>query len=301
MNYHHLRYFWTVARTGSIVQAGAELGLTPQTISSQIHDLEAAVGEKLFLKSGRNLVLSETGRMVFGYAQEIFALGNELAEALQGRPVACCPRFIVGVADAVPRLLAYRLLEPALNLPGSVRIICSEGKTDQLLSDLAIHAVDMVLADTPLSANLGVRRFNRLLGETGVSFFGVADLASRYREGFPASLDGAPFLMPATKAPLRRLLDEWFESLRVQPSVIGEFEDTALMKAFGQAGAGIFVAPTMVAQEVRRQYRVTRIGQTEEVRERFYAISVERRRKHPAVVAVLNAARTESSLHEVVS
>lgn len=290
LNYHHLRYFWTVARTGSIVRASAELHLTPQTISSQIHELEEAMGEKLFRRSGRNLILSETGRVVFGYAQDIFVLGKELTETLKGRPIGRRPRFVVGVTNAVPKLMAYRLLEPVFTMPGSVRLICREDKTESLLSDLAIHAVDMVLTDTPLGSNLSIRGFNHLLSETGVVIFGNTRLASRFRKDFPQSLDGAPFLMPAENMPLRRSLDEWFQSLGIQPTVVGEFEDTALMKAFGQAGAGLFAVSTMVEQEVVRQYHVKRAGQTDEVQERFYAISIERRLTHPAVVAVFEAA-----------
>jgi LysR family transcriptional activator of nhaA len=291
LNYHHLHYFWVVARTGSIVNASAELHLTPQTISGQIHQLEKAMETKLFRRSGRNLVLTDTGHLVYGYAHEIFTLGKDLTDTMQGRPVGHRPRFVVGIADAVPRLLGYRLLQPVLNLPSSVRLVCREGKTDQLLCDLALHSIDMVIADRPHGSASRRQGFNHLLGESGVTVFGVGRLASRYRKGFPKSLGNAPFLMPAANMSLRPSLDTWFAALGIQPTVVGEFEDTALMKAFGQAGAGLFAAPTMVEPELKRQYGVVHVGRTEQVQERYYAISVERRLKHPVVMAVFEAAQ----------
>ncbi|MDA0990686.1 MAG: LysR family transcriptional regulator [Verrucomicrobia bacterium] len=287
LNYHHLRYFWVVAKRGSMAQASAELHVTPQTISSQIRDLEVAIGEKLFRRSGRNLVLNETGRVVFGYAQEIFALGRDLADTLKGRPVDRPPRLVVGITDAVPRLLAYRLLKPVLSLPGSARLICREGKTDHLLGELAIHEIDIVLADTPLSGHLSVSGFSHLLGDSGVTVFGASRLVTRLKAGFPGSLDGAPFLVPAENTALRRSLETWFDSLGIRPAIVGEFEDSALMKAFGQAGAGVFAVPSMMETEVKRHYRVSSIGQTEDVRACMYAISLDSRLQHPALAAVL--------------
>jgi LysR family transcriptional activator of nhaA len=293
LNYHHLLYFWTVARLGSIARATEELHLTQPAISAQLRTLERALGEKLFQKSGRHLVLTEVGRLVFRYADEIFTTGRELQETLAGRPSGRPTRFAVGVADAMPKLLAYRLLEPALGGAQPVRLLFREDKPERLLADLAIHALDLVLADAPIPPTVKVRAHNHLLGECGVTVFGAPPLSRAYRRRFPASLDGAPFLVPTDNTVLRRSLDHWFDAQQVRPLIIAEIEDSAVLKVFGQSGAGLFVAPTVVEAEVQRQYDVGVVGRIEDIRERFYAISVERRITHPAVLAISRAARRD--------
>ncbi len=291
LNYHHLLYFWTIVREGTVARAAERLSLAQPTISGQLRTLEQALGEKLFTRVGRRLVLTDTGRLVYRYADEIFSIGRELTETLKGHPSGRTMRLAIGVADAVPKLIAYRLLQPALALPEPVHLICREDKPDRLLADLAVHALDVVLTDTPTSPSARVRAYFHLLGECGISFFGVPALASRYRKGFPESLDHAPMLLPADDTALRRSLDEWFEATAIHPLVIGEFDDSALLKAVGEAGHGIFPVPTAIEREVRKQYKVALVGRTDKVRARFYAVSVERRLKHPAVVAIADGAR----------
>jgi LysR family transcriptional activator of nhaA len=293
LNYHHLLYFWTVAREGSVVRAGELLSLTQPTISGQIRALERALGEKLFIRAGRGLALTEMGRTVYAYAEEIFSLGRELLDTVRGRPTGRPIRLVVGVADVLPKLVAYRLLGPALRLPEPVRLVCREDSPDQLVAELAMHRLDLVLSDTPIGPGLSVRAFNHLLGECGVSVFGAPRLAAAHRRRFPRSLDGAPMLLPLPGTAVRRSLDDWFEAQGMRPAVVGEFEDSALLKVFGQSGAGLFCAPSVLEAEVRRHYRVRRLGRIEAVRERFYAISAERRLKNPAVVAICDAARHE--------
>jgi LysR family transcriptional activator of nhaA len=294
LNYHHLFYFWTVAREGSIAKASEQLRLAQPTISGQLRALEESLGQKLFARQGRGLVLTDFGRMVYQHADEIFTLGRELTAAIKGQPTGRPLRFVVGVADVMPKMVAYRLLEPALRLAEPVRIVCREGRPDRLLADLAVHALDLVLADRPVTTTVKVRAFNHLLGECGVTFFATPELASRHRHRFPASLDGAPMLLPSVETSVRRALDQWFEARNVRPSIVGEFDDSALLKAFGQAGVGLFPVPTVVEKEVRRQTGARVIGRTEEVRERFYAITAERKLKHPAVVAISETARQET-------
>lgn len=291
LNYHHLLYFWTVAREGSIARATQKLHLTQPTISAQIHALEESLGEKLFLRSGRRLVLTEVGQVVYRYAEEIFTLGRELQDVLAGRPTGRPVRLTVGIANQVPKLLAHRLLAPAFGLTEPVHLVCREGKLDRLFADLTTHSLDLVLSDAPLTADTRVRAFNHPLGETGVSVFGVAPLADKYRRGFPRSLDGAPFLLPTEGTSLRRSLEEWFDRERVHPVVAAEFSDSALLKVFGMGGVGLFAAPTAIAADVRRQYDVKALGTLEGVRETFYAITIERRLRQPALVAIMEAAR----------
>jgi LysR family transcriptional activator of nhaA len=293
LNYHHLLYFWVVAREGSIARACEQLHLAQPTISSQLRKLEKSVGDQLFKRVGRKLVLTETGQLVLRYAEEIFSLGEELTDVLQGRPTGSPLRLLVGVAMVLPKLIAYRLLEPAMRLPEPVQLMCDEGKLDDLLMELAAHRLDIVLSDSPIGPAVNVRAYSHLLGECSVSVFGEAELARKFRRKFPESLDGAPFLLPRSSTTLRRSLDHWFESQNIHPQVVAEFEDSALMKAFAQQGAGIFAAPSAIDKEICRQYRVRPIGELTDVRERFYAISVERKLKHPAVVAISEAARGE--------
>ncbi len=291
LNYHHLLYFWTVAKEGTIAAACQKLHLAQPTISAQIRALERALGEKLFRRVGRRLTLTETGRLVYRYADEIFSVGRELMDTLSGRQTGNPLRFRVGVADVLPKLIAHRLLEPALKLPEAIQLVCRESTPAELLARLAIHELDLILSDSPIGPDVRVRAFNHLLGECGVAVFGSKELAVAHRRRFPRSLDGAPFLMPAGSTSLRRSLDFWFDSEDIRPSVVGEFDDSALLKVFGQAGAGLFAAPDVIEKEVRRQYGVRVVGRLESVRERFYAISVERKVKHPAVVAIADAAR----------
>ena len=293
LNYHHLLYFWMVAKHGSITRASTELRLAHPTISGQIHRLEDVLGEKLFARSGRNLVLTDSGRIAFRYADEIFALGRELMDTVKDRSTGQPLRLQVGVVDVVPKLVVRRLLQPALELELPVRLVCHEATYDKLLSELALHALDVVIADAPVPAGSQIRAFNHLLGETGVSFFGTRALAEAHGRDFPRSLDGAPMLLPLASSSLRRALDAWLERGGIRPRVVAEFEDSALSKVFGADGVGIFVAPTAVEDEVARQYGVQVIGRTEQVRERFYAVSAQRRLEHPAVVAISEAARHE--------
>lgn len=287
LNYQHLYYFWTVAREGSISRAAEQLHLTQPTISAQIAQFEDAVGEKLFDRIGRGLALTATGRGVFDYAEDIFALGRELTQFLGGRRVGRGSRLTVGVADALPKLVVTRLLEPAFRLAEPVQLHCYEDKAERLLAELALHGLDLVLSDVPAMPSSGAGVFNHLLGECGVSVFAAPALAGRYRPDFPRSLNGAPFLLPTPNLALRRALDQWFDAAGIWPEVRAEIEDSALLKTFGSAGVGLFLAPAMVSEAVCRQYGVENLGPLESVQERFYLITPQRKIKHPAVVAIL--------------
>jgi len=293
LNYHHLLYFWAVVREGGLVPAGRFLRLSHPTLSAQIHALEDQLGEKLFTKVGRKLALTDMGRVVFRYADEIFTLGREMVDTVKGRSTGHPLRLVVGAVDAVPKLIVRRLLQPALSLPEPVKIVCYEDSYEKLLADLALHMLDIVIADAPVPSGSSVRVFNHLLGETSVSFFAAPSLAKTFKRGFPKSLDGAPMLLPLENSALRRALNEWFQRNGVEPRVVAEFEDSALLKVFGADGVGIFVAPSAVSSDVCRQYGVSVIGAAPEVRERVYAVSVERRLKNPAVVAICDVARQE--------
>jgi LysR family transcriptional activator of nhaA len=293
LNLKHLRYFWSVASHGSIARAAETLYLTPQTISGQLRDLEEQVGSKLFSREGRNLVLTETGRLVFSYADEMFKLGLELQDVLAGNAAGSAITVKVGIAMVVPKLLTYRVLEPVLRMPELVRLVCHEAPLADLLADLAVHKLDVVLADSPINPAFNVRAYNHVLGESGISFFSVPEQAERLTADFPESLDGARMLMPSSGSILRRNLEVWFERGGISPLVVAEFEDRALMKAFGERGAGVFTTPTAVEQDVLGKYGVTVIGRTNEICERFYAISAERRIKHPAVTIITESARSD--------
>jgi LysR family transcriptional activator of nhaA len=293
LNYHHLLYFWVVAREGGLVPAGKVLHLTHPTLSAQIHALEARLGEKLFSKVGRKLALTDVGHVVFRYAEEIFTLGGELLDTVQGRSSGQLMRLNVGVADVVPKLVVRRLLEPALSLEQPVRLVCHERSYAELLADLALHTLDIVISDAPVPSGSSIRAFNHLLGETGISFFGTRALVRKYRRGFPKSLQGAPMLLPLENLTLRRSINQWLDRHEVRPHVVAEFEDSALLEAFGADGLGLFTAPSVVEHQVIAQYGVELLGRAPDIRERYYAVSVERRLKHPAVLAITDGARHE--------
>lgn len=290
LNYHHLLYFWTVAREGTIARASETLRLAQPTISGQIRMLEEAFGEKLFQRSGRNLVLTDVGRMVYGYADEIFSLGRELIDTLKDRPTGRPLRFQVGVADNVSKLIAYRLLQPAMTLAQPVHIVCREDTPERLLAQLATHDLDLVVADAPVAAAVKIKAYSHPLGDSPLSIVGTPALASKVRRGFPQSLHGAPLLLPTDHSTIRRHLDQWFEVRGIRPFVTGEFDDSALLKVFAQGGAGLCAVPTVIEGEVVKQYDVAVAGRLDDVRQRYYAVSVERRLKHPAVLAISEAA-----------
>lgn len=291
LNYHHLLYFWMVARRGSITAAAGELRLAAPTISAQIKKLEASLGEKLLQRSGRRLVPTEEGRLVMSYADEIFSLGQELRSAIKDRPTGRPLRLVVGIADVLPKWIAYRLIEPALHLGERVQVICREGRPERLVRDLAVHEMDVILSDAPMPPSLNVKAFSHLLGECGMSFFGKPKLASLLRRRFPRSLHGAPLLLPSASTTLRRSLEQWFERQEVRPAIVGEFDDFALLRTFAEAGMGGFAAPSVLDREMKTHYGLTKFGHTDAVRGRFYAISVERKLRHPAVVAISEAGR----------
>ena len=291
LNYHHLFYFWTTAREGSVTLAAERLRLAQPTLSAQIRSLETALGVRLFEKPGRGLAMTEAGRPAFRYADSIFGLGRELQESLAGFSGGSRPVLAVGISDALPKLMVRNLLEPALHLPEAIRLVCREDRTDRLLAQLTLHDLDLVLSDMPLPANSAVRAFSHLLGECGVEVFGTAALRKRHPGAFPGCLTGAPFLLPPEGAALRRGLDQWFELEGVHPRIIGEFDDSALLKSFGQRGLGFFAAPSALAKEIERQYQVKRLGPVERARERIYALTLDRRIRHPAVVAISESAQ----------
>lgn len=291
LNYHHLQYFWVVAREGGLKPASTMLGLSRPTLSSQIHALEESLGERLFVRQGRRLTLTDVGRVVFRYADQIFGLGREMVESIEGRVVGSA-RLDVGVTDVLTKLVVVRILAPALAIEPSVRVVCHEETHERLIARLAAHELDVVIADAPLPPGSPVRAFNHLLGECGVSFFASAAHVT-LRRNFPRSLDGAPMLVPIAGAPLRRSIDQWLATHEISPRVVLESEDSALLKAFGGEGVGVFAAPSIVEREIASQYGVRVIGRAPDVRERFYAISMERRLKHPAIAAIQRAARTD--------
>jgi len=292
LNYHHLLYFWTVAREGSIAVAAKSLRLAQPTISAQIRVLEEALGTPLFVRAHRRLELTESGRIVFRYADEIFGLGRELVDALAQRPQGKSIVFHVGLTFVVPKLIAYRLIEPALGPQPHTVVHVHEDRLSQLLPRLANHELDVVISDAPIATESTVRAFNHPLGSSGTTFFGVPELATKYRRGFPASLDRAPMLWPMAGSLLRRDLERWFARIDVAPAMVAEFDDSALLKVFGQAGRGLFAGPTAIEKEIRQQYDVAVVGRTDEVVERFFAITVQRRIVHPAVNAICHTART---------
>jgi LysR family transcriptional activator of nhaA len=294
INYHHLLYFYFVAREGSISKAAQQLRLAQPTVSAQIKSLEESLGAKLFERRGRQMVLTETGQLVFRYADEIFAVGKDLIRALEKGSVDSAQVTLrIGVADVLPKIAVHRLIEPAMRLADPVVVVCQEGKSNELLERLAVYELDLVLTDAPASGQSGVRTFNHLLGECGISVFGTRRLAKLYGGRFPNSISGAPFLFPSEHTALRMFIDHWFSEQKVTPRVVGVFSDSALLKTFGQQGYGLFIMPTAVEAEVQRQFRVEVLGRIESIRARFYAITVQRRIRHPAVLAITQAARDE--------
>jgi LysR family transcriptional activator of nhaA len=291
LNFKHLRYFWMVARTGSIARASEQLHLTPQSISGQLGELEASLGVDLFRRAGRGLELTETGQRLLGYAEQIFALGDELLETIRNDAEPQSVPFRVGISDSVPKMVAYRLVEPSLGLDEPIRLICREGRLTNLLADLAVHQLDMVIADRPMPDNLNVRGHDHFLGDSGVSVLAVPSLAERSAQAFPAVLDKAPFLLPGAEVALHARLMRWFESHRLRPRIIGEFDDSALLMAFGQAGAGYFVVPTAIENYVVEQHKVQVVGRIDEVREQIYAITTERKLTHPIIAAICRFAQ----------
>ena len=292
MNFKHLYYFWVTAKAGGVMRAGEQLHTTPQTLSGQIKLLEDWLGRKLFQKSGRNLELTEDGHLALGYADQIFALGAELETAVRqahgGQRVL---DFKVGVADSVTKSVAYRLLEPALSVPEPVRLICSEGKFSDLLAQLALNRLDLVIADEPMSKRISVKAFNHPLGRTTMSFFCAPILKAQLKGPFPQCLNGAPLLIQGAQASVRQQLEGWLTRHQIHPRIIGEFDDGALMTAFGREGRGVFMGPSVMEAETAAQFGVEVIGHTDELVEEFYAVSVERRITHPCVVAITDAAR----------
>lgn len=293
LNYHHLLYFWMVVRAGSIHKASSELRISAPAISTQLKILEDRLGEQLLTRSGRRLVLTETGRTVFAYADDIFSLGRELMDVVKNRPIGRPLHLDVGVVDVMPKIIAQLLLEPAFHLSQAVRICCREASADQLLARLATHELDVVLSDSSIDASLKIRAYAHLLGECGITFAATPRLAKRLKGAFPKCLNGAPMLLPTDNTALRRNLNFWFERMEIRPLLVGEFEDYALLRAFGHTGTGVFPVPSVFKKKILAEGSITILGNTEDVRSQFYAISAERKIQHPAVVAICNAARRD--------
>ncbi len=293
LNYNHLHYFWVVAREGSLVQAARVLHVSHPTLSAQIKSLEDRLGHALFDRIGRRLVLTDMGHVVYRHAEEIFTRGRDMLDEVAGRRAGAQPKLEVGIIDVFPKLVVRRLLDPVLHLAEPVRLVCHEDNYDRLLARLALHELDVVLADAPIPTGSPVRAFNHLLGQCGVGLFGSPALARRHKPGFPRSLQDAPMLLPLERVTLRRSIDHWLSALEIRPRVVAEFEDSALLHVFGREGHGLFPAPLAVEEDLVAQYGVVRVGLAEGVSERFYAVSAERKLRNPAVRAVTDSARNE--------
>ena len=291
LNYHHLLYFWVIAREGSIKNAQEVLSLSQPALSAQLRALEDAIGEKLFSRVGRRLVLTDVGKVVYRYADEIFSLGRELTSTLKGYGTQRPIRLVVGIAEAVPKMVAYKLLKVACRQFEHIKIVCWEGRLERLLGELALHALDIVLTNTPIPPSVSIEAHSQLLGQSGVTLFGPERLAPHYQRNFPRSLDGAPFLLPTPNSTLRRGMDDWFRKHGIEPFVVGEFEDGATMQAFAREGHGLFPGSSVVEAEIARQNQVRKVGLITGLSERFYGITVERRLNHPAVLAVTESAK----------
>ena len=292
LNFHHLHLFRTVARAGTLARAASELQLTEPTLSTQIKALERQFGQSLFSRAARRLQLTDAGHTALRYADDIFSLSDELTQAMAGAAGDRPRRFLVGIADVVPKMIAYRLIEPALRLPEGLTLSCMEDTPERLVAALSVHALDLLITDAPVTPAANVRAFNHLLGECGTTVFGTPDLAARFSAEFPRSLHGAPFLLPLHGSTVRRALDTFFHQHEVRPLVMGEYADSALMKVFGQNGYGLFSEPSVLEAEVRQQHGVEVVGRLPELRQQFYAVSAERRVEHHAVTAITHAART---------
>ncbi len=291
LNYQHLLYFWSVVRTGSVTRAADELALSVPTVSAQLRSLEERLGEKLLEKSGRKLVPTERGRVVYSYAEQIFGLGREMLDALAHRPSQRPMRLTIGIDDVLPKEIAQRLIEPAMRLKNPVRLSCREGTLEHLVAKLAIHEVDVVLSDAPVTPTLNVRAYNHLLGASGVCWMAAPAIAASLKRDFPRSLDGVPMLLPTDDTAMRRALDQWLEQRGVRPILVGEFEDYALLREFARAGHGFAPVPLVQERQFRREYGFQRVGTARPVTAQFYAISLERSVKHPAVAAIIAGAR----------
>lgn len=291
LNYHHLYYFWLAAKEGGVSRAAQKLRLAQPTLSAQIRALGESLGGELFMRRGRGLVLTELGNLVYQHADEIFGIGQDLLDAVKGRSGGRLERLVVGISDALPKLVVYRMLEPAFHLDPPMRVVCREGPSERLVLALGSHELDLVLSDCPLSPSSGTRAFNHLLGESGTTVFAPAKLAAKMTRGFPKSLDGAPFVMPGPQSVMRRELDGWLDSKQVRPLVVAEVDDSALAKVLGQAGLGAFVGPSAIDSEICEQYSVKIVGRIPSLKERYFAISLERRIRHPGVLAISSAAR----------
>lgn len=291
LNYHHLYYFWIAIREGSISRASIVLNLTQPTISKQIKQLEEHLGESLFQRGAGHLELTQSGQLAYDYADEIFSLGNEFLESMKGVSTDRPKRLRVGASEVLPKLVLHRILAPVLEEDSNTHLICEEDMTDRLLAELSIRRLDLVLTDAPIAASVRVKAFNHLLGECGVTFFAKPTLARKLKGTFPKNLEGARFLAPTDNTIIRRSLERWFAAKQIRPRIVAEFHDSALMKVFGREGAGIFAGPSVIAQEICREYGVRALGTTRAVRESFYAITVERKVKHPTVVKITENAR----------
>ncbi|MFK7864647.1 MAG: transcriptional activator NhaR [Pseudohongiellaceae bacterium] len=291
LNYNHLQYFWTVAKEGSITKATNVLHLTPQTISGQLKLLEESIGEPLFSRAGRGLVLTETGHLVFQYADEIFSLGAELSSKMRSGDIGVPEGLKVGIVNSIPKLIAFRILKPALQTEQPMRLVCREGNLEDLLGELAVHQLDIVISDCAIPPGFNVKAFSHALGESSISFFSNVENSKTYSRDFPASLNKAPVLVPTPNNPVRRGIEDWFEEENISPSIVAEFEDSALMKVFGGEGVGVFPAPEVMRKEIEEMYRVKRVGNAKTVMESYYAISPERKLKHPIVLQLIESAR----------
>lgn len=291
INYHHLLYFWTVVRAGSIGRASEQLRLAPPTISAQLRTLESSLGEKLLTRSARGVQPTEVGHVVYRYADDIFSLGREMLDTIKDRPTGHPLQLVIGIADVLPKEISHALIEPALQLREPVQVTCREDNQEHLLAQLSIQELDVVLSDTPIGPPAKIRAYNHLLGECGMTFFATPELWNKYRRRFPMVLQEAPLLLPADNTNVRRALDQWFDAQQIRPFVIGQFEDFALLRQFGENGTGMFAAPSVLEKQFRKQRKLRLVGRAEGVRNRFYAISVERKLKHPAVVAICETAR----------
>jgi LysR family transcriptional regulator, transcriptional activator of nhaA len=292
LNFKHLRYFWMVARAGSIARASEQLGLTPQSISGQLGEFENTLGTRLFRRVGRGLELTEAGQAILGHADEIFSLGDDILETLRDQSLVRVSPLRIGISDSVPKSVAHALLQPVLQMEPPLRLICREGRLASLLGELAVHKLDVVLADRSMPGKLNVRGYSHLLGESRLAAFATTALAGRLQGRFPICLEKAPLLLPGEDVAIRPLLLQWFERMRIRPRIVGEFDDSALLKAFGRGGAGVYFAPLVIAPQIQAESDVQKLGELD-IHEALYAITTERRLKHPAIVAIQHAAQTE--------